>query len=324
MNFGNQNPRSPHSGEPNSGGLDANIPDSSDLASSSLNPKARTSLAIGAIFIVLAFFANTLQSVFGKFVASGMSVELFTWGTFLGALVIMIPVLALRGFRDLPTQVGKYHLLRGVTGISGFLLFIAAAQLTNLVNANVLLNTTPIFIPLLALLFLGQKISSKLWVAIAMGFAGMVIVVKPDASLFTNPGNLVALGAGFVTAIEFLVVKHLDETETPITQMFYFLLIGAICSTFLALGKFQPITHQQLTVMVATAGCLVAFQFLLIKAYLYAKPHEIGAFQYSSVVFAALLGWIIFKESITAGVVVGTILICLGGILSITARVEKS
>lgn len=300
---------------------------SENLSSSdSINsrPVASSSLAIGAIFIVLAFFANTLQSVFGKFVASGLSVEMFTWGTFLGALVIMVPILALRGFRDLPTQVAKYHLLRGATGISGFLLFIAAAQLTNLVNANVLLNTTPIFIPLLALLFLGQKISSKLWVAIAMGFAGMVIVVKPDASLFTNPGNLVALGAGFVTAIEFLVVKHLDETESPITQMFYFLLIGTICSTFLALGKFQAITHQQLTVMVATAGCLVAFQFLLIKAYLYAKPHEIGAFQYSSVVFAALLGWVIFKESITIGVVVGTVLICLGGIMSISSRVEPS
>ena len=157
-----------------------------------------------------------------------------------------------------------------------------------------------------------------------MGFAGMVIVVKPDASLFTNPGNLVALRAGFVTAIEFLMVKHLDEKETPITQMFYFLLIGVICSSFLVLGKFQAITHQQLTIMVATAGCLVAFQFLLIKAYLYAKPHEIGAFQCSSVVFSALLDWIIFKERITLGAVMGTVLICLGGIMSISSRVEKS
>jgi hypothetical protein len=64
-----------------------------------------------------------------------------------------------------------------------------------------------------------------------------------------------------VTAIEFLVVKHLDETETPITQMFYFLLIGVICSSFLVLGKFQAITYQQLTIMVATAGCLGHFSF---------------------------------------------------------------
>ncbi|MFM8524708.1 MAG: DMT family transporter, partial [Cyanobacteriota bacterium] len=215
--------------------------------------KGAASIATGAACIVLAFFANTLQSVFGKFVETQLSVQMFTWGTFLGALLIMIPIVASRGFKDLPTQVATFHLLRGATGIAGFLLFIAAAQLTSLVNANVLLNTTPIFIPLLALLVLGQKISSKIWLAIALGFAGMISVVKPDASLFTNPGNLVALAAGFVTAIEFLVVKHLDETETPITQMFYFLLIGTACSTALVLGKFQAITSEQFWLMVATA-----------------------------------------------------------------------
>jgi drug/metabolite transporter (DMT)-like permease len=281
-------------------------------------------LAIGAVYIVLAFLANTTQSVFGKYLEAQLSVEMFTWVTFLSALIIMLPIVAARGFRDLPTKAAKFHLLRGGTGIAGFLLFIAAAQLTSLVNANVLLNTTPIFIPILALVFLGQKVARTLWLAIALGFAGMVIVVKPDASLFTNPGNLVALAAGFVTAIEFLAVKHLDETDSPITQMFYFLLIGTICSTLVAIGKFQSITHGQALIMVATGGCLVLFQFLLIKAYVYAKPHEIGAFQYSSVVFAAIFGWTLFKESIDLGTILGTLLICIGGVMSITGRTEAA
>lgn len=166
-----------------------------------MNKTLSKPILIGSIFIVFAFFANTVQSVFGKYLEAQLSVELFTCVTFLSALLIMIPIVAARGFRDLPTKAGTFHLLRGVTGISGFLLFIAAAQLTSLVNANVLLNTTPIFIPLMALLFLGQKVDRKLWLAIALGFAGMVIVVKPDASIFTNPGNLVALAAGFVLSL---------------------------------------------------------------------------------------------------------------------------
>jgi drug/metabolite transporter (DMT)-like permease len=279
-------------------------------------------MMIGSIYIVLAFLANTAQSVFGKILQSKLNVEMFTCVTFLSAFVILLPIMAARQFKDLPTNVGKLHLLRGITGISGFLLFIGAAQLTSLVNANVLLNTTPLFIPLLALLFLGQQIKRRLWVAIAIGFAGMVIVVKPDASLFTNPGNLVALAAGFVTAIEFLTVKRLDESESPLTQMFYFLLFGALISTLLAIGKFEPINQQQILIMVATGGCLVAFQFLLIKAYLYAKPHEIGAFQYSSVVFAAIFGWTIFKESLDLETIFGTLMICAGGIISISGRSE--
>jgi drug/metabolite transporter (DMT)-like permease len=68
----------------------------------------------------------------------------------------------------------------------------------------------------------------------------------------------------------------------------------------------------------------VAFQFLLIKAYVYAEPHEIGAFQYSSVVFAAIFGWTLFKESIGLGTIMGTLLICIGGVMSITGRTEQS
>ena len=185
-----------------------------------MSEKVKESLLLGSIFLVLAFLANTIQSVFGKFLEAQLSVEMFTWVTFVSALVILIPIVAARGFKDLKTEVIKTHLVRGGTGIAGFLLFIAAAQLTSLVNANVLLNTTPIFIPILALIFLKTRINRQLWIAIGLGFAGMVIIVKPDATILTNPGNILGLAAGFVTAIEFLEVKKLDETDSPITQMF--------------------------------------------------------------------------------------------------------
>lgn len=278
---------------------------------------------IGSVFIVLAFLANTIQSVFGKAIESEVSVEMFSWVTFLSALVVVTIIVALRRFRDLKTKVLPMHLLRGGTGISGFLLFIGAAQATSLMNANVLLNTTPIFIPLLAMAFLHNRINRQLWLAIAMGFAGMVIIVKPSATIFTDPGNLLGLLAGFVTAIEFLAVKKLDESDSPLTQMFYFLLIGTVICSFLVAGKFQAITASHMLIMLATGICLVLFQFLLIKAYMYAKPHEIGAFQYSSVVFAAILGWVVFKESLDAATIAGTTLVCIGGYLSISGRREN-
>ena len=283
----------------------------------------KQSLMIGSIFIVLAFLANTVQSVFGKAIEREVSVEMFSWVTFLSALVVVTIIVALRRFRDLKTTVLPMHLLRGGTGISGFLLFIGAAQATSLMNANVLLNTTPIFIPLLAMAFLHNRINRQLWLAIALGFAGMVIIVKPSATIFTDPGNILGLMAGFVTAIEFLAVKKLDESDSPLTQMFYFLLIGTVICSFLVAGKFQAITASHMLIMLATGICLVLFQFLLIKAYMYAKPHEIGAFQYSSVVFAAILGWVVFKESLDTATIAGTTLVCIGGYLSISGRKEN-
>ena len=288
-----------------------------------MQAQPKQSLLIGSTFIVLAFLANTIQSVFGKAIEKEISVEMFSWVTFLSALVVVTIIVALRRFRDLKTTVLPMHLLRGGTGISGFLLFIGAAQATSLMNANVLLNTTPIFIPLLAMAFLHNRINRQLWLAIALGFTGMVIIVKPSATIFTDPGNLLGLMAGFVTAIEFLAVKKLDESDSPLTQMFYFLLIGTVICSFLMVGKFQAITASHMLIMLATGICLVLFQFLLIKAYMYAKPHEIGAFQYSSVVFAAILGWLVFKESLDTATIAGTTLVCIGGYLSISGRKEN-
>jgi drug/metabolite transporter (DMT)-like permease len=284
----------------------------------------RRSILTGTIYIILAFLANTTQSVFGKYVDKSLSVEMFSFGTFLVAFILLLPIILFRKGRDIPTSKGRYHLLRAVTGITGFLLFIAAAQLTSLVDTNVLVNTTPIFIPILALIFLHQHIPRAVWIAIMIGFVGVVVIVRPDASIFSNPGNLVALGAGLVTAIEFLAVNHLDQTESPLTQLFYFLLFGIVVLGLISIGKFNSAPAWAYWMMLGTGLCLLAFQFLLIKAYQFAKPHEIGAFQYISVVFAAIYGVVLFKETIQLETIIGAILVCVGGVISITGSRDKS
>ncbi len=284
----------------------------------------RRSILTGTIYIILAFLANTTQSVFGKYVDKSLSVEMFSFGTFLVAFILLLPIILFRKGRDIPTTKGRYHLLRAVTGITGFLLFIAAAQLTSLVDTNVLVNTTPIFIPILALIFLHQHIPRAVWIAIMIGFVGVVVIVRPDASIFSNPGNLVALGAGLVTAIEFLAVNHLDKTESPLTQLFYFLLFGIVVLGLISIGKFNSAPAWAYWMMLGTGLCLLAFQFLLIKAYQFAKPHEIGAFQYISVVFAAVYGVVLFKETIQLETIIGAILVCVGGVISITGSRDKS
>jgi drug/metabolite transporter (DMT)-like permease len=281
------------------------------------NGQAAASVAKGAALLVAAFLANTLQSAFARAVGTDMDALTFTWLTFVLALVLLIPVLVVRGGRDLPTAVLPLHLLRGGMGMGGFLLFMAAAKLVNLVNANVLLNTTPMFIPLLAWLVLKQRIPANLWKALAVGFAGMVIVVQPNASLLDKPGDLLGLAAGFVCAIEFLAVKALGRSESAFTQLAYFLVIGSLTSSLMMVGRFQSITADQLLVVLASAICLLSFQLLLIRAYSYADPSAIGAFQYSSVIFAGLIGWIWFAQIPNLGVVVGTVLICTGGVLSL-------
>jgi drug/metabolite transporter (DMT)-like permease len=276
-----------------------------------------SSVLKGAALLVAAFLANTFQSAFARAVGAGMDAVMFTWLTFILALILLLPFLLLRRGRDLPTRVFPLHLLRGGMGMAGFVLFMAAAQLVNLVNANVLLNTTPMFIPLMAWLVLKQRIPVNLWKALAVGFAGMVIVVQPNASILDKPGDLLGLAAGIVCAVEFLTVKALNKTESAYTQLAYFLVIGGLVSTAMMIGHFHAISLGQFLLVSASAVCLLSFQFLLIAAYRYADPSAIGAFQYASVIFAGLIGWAWFHQVPNLGVVLGTVLICVGGVLSI-------
>lgn len=282
------------------------------------------SMLRGALLLVAAFLANTLQSALGRAVGEGMDAEMFTWLTFVLASCLLIPLLVIRRGRDLPTRALPWHLLRAATGMLGFLLFITAARLVNLVNANVLLNTTPLFIPLLAWLVLRQRIAGLLWWALAIGFAGMVIVVQPNAAVINQPGDLLGLAAGLVCAVEFLTVKALNRTESALTQLAYFLGLGSVGSSLLALGHIHAVSLNQLLLALGSAVCLLTFQFLLIAAYRFADPASIGAFQYSSVVFAGLIGWLWFQQIPNAGVIVGTVLICIGGALSILWQAPAS
>ncbi|MBE9063123.1 DMT family transporter [cf. Phormidesmis sp. LEGE 11477] len=298
---------------------------SDDLASSSNETDAvldqSGSLLLGALLITAGFLANTIQGALGKTAQSVIGPGQFLWLLIALALAVLLPIEAVRGGRNFSAgwhrNILLYYLLRAVFGLSGFYLFIWAAGLGSLVNANVLLNTTPVFIPVIGVLALGKEISGKLWGAIAIGFVGLLLVVQPNADLVANPANLLGLGAGLSAAIEFLTIRHLSQTQSPAGLTLYYLLLGSILMAPVALWQWQPLTLETLKIVAAAAGSFLSFQLLLVQAYRYAEPHQIGVFQYSSVIFAAIIGWLFFNEVPNLLAVAGMMLISLGGALSI-------
>jgi drug/metabolite transporter (DMT)-like permease len=278
-------------------------------------------LLLGAGLITLGFLANTIQSALGKVAQASVGPGQFLWLLLLLALGALLPVEIARRGRDLQagldTKVLPYYLLRAVFGLCGFYLFIWAAGIGSLVNANVLLNTTPVFIPVIGALFLGKQISPKLWGAIALGFLGLLLVVQPGAELLRDPANLIGLGAGLAAAVEFLTVRSLNQTQSPLSQTLYYLLIGSVLTAPVALWQWHSLDLHTVSLIAAAAAAFLTFQLLLVKAYGYAEPHQIGVFQYSSVIFSAVIGWLFFSEIPNGISLIGMALITAGGALAI-------
>ena len=288
---------------------------------SSAHASPPQSIPLGATLITIGFLANTVQGALGKVAQNTIEPGQFLWLLLLLALAALLPVAVWRQGRELRTglesTVLPYYFLRAVFGLGGFYLFIWAAGLGSLVSANVLLNTTPIFIPVIGVLALGKEISLKLWGAIAIGFIGLLLVVQPNADLLRNPANLIGLGAGLSAAVEFLTVRSLNQTQSPLNQTLYYLVIGSLLTAPIALWQWQPLDIRTISFIVAAAAAFLTFQLLLVKAYRYAEPHQIGVFQYSSVIFAAIIGWLFFNEIPNGVALAGMVLITLGGALAI-------
>lgn len=291
------------------------------MTSDSQTSSPPQSLLLGAVLITVGFLANTIQGALGKTAQNTIEPGQFVWLLLLLALGTLLPVEIWRRGRDLQagfdSKVLPYYFLRAVFGLGGFYLFIWAAGLGSLVSANVLLNTTPIFIPVIGVLALGKEISLRLWGAIAVGFIGLLLVVQPSAELLRNPANLIGLGSGLSAAIEFLTVRSLNKTQSPLSQTLYYLLIGSVLTAPVALWQWQPLDARTISFVVAAAAAFLTFQLLLVKAYRYAEPHQVGVFQYSSVIFSAVIGWLFFNEIPNGIALAGMVLISLGGALAI-------
>ena len=294
---------------------------STDRAASTKSEEADQSLWLGAILLTLGFLANTVQGALGKIAQTAIEPGQFLWLLILLALGVLAPVEIWRRGKDLKAGFNKavlpFYLLRAVFGLGGFYLFIWAAGLGSLVSANVLLNTTPVFIPIIGALFLGKQVSTKLWGAIAIGFIGLLLVVQPNAELLQNPANLLGLGAGLSAAAEFLTVRSLNKTQSSISQVLYYLTIGSVLMAPIALWQWQPLDLQIGGYVLGAAIAFLSFQVLLVQAYRYAEPHQIGVFQYSSVIFSAVIGGWFFDEIPNSMAISGMLLITVGGAIAL-------
>lgn len=174
------------------------------------------------------------------------------------------------------------------------------------------------------MIWLKSKIESKVWVGIAIGFVGIILILKPHEDSFLNTGDLFGLLSGISLALAYVAMKELTKSESFITIMFYYSAIATMCSApFLLFTKTLP-EPMAVLYLVCSGVSFTLCILLLRKAYTYADAVKISPFNYSVIVFAGLFGWLIFGQVPDIFVVVGILLVTIGGIVSIYHHEKKN
>ena len=277
---------------------------------------ASQNVIAGTVLIVVAFFFVAVMSAFGKAAVSvPASVLVFFQNAI--SLVIMLPWMLAHGVRELKTDRLPLHIVRALSGLLSQALFFVAVKRMSLVDAVLLVNAAPLFIPLVVLVWLRTPITTMVWAGLVIGFAGVLLILQPSAALIGNPAALIAAAAALFSAIALVTVNQLSSTDQPNTILFYYFLISTIAAAPFGIFDWATPDPHDWWLLVGVGGFMAMAQLFIILAYRHASAQSIAPFNYSVVVFSGLIGWLVWNHVPDRLALLGILLVCVGGILSI-------
>jgi drug/metabolite transporter (DMT)-like permease len=278
----------------------------------------------GLGFAILASFLYALKSAAIKFAPSA-KVEFFVFFRFLLDFLLLTPFFLVHRkqlhFKQLPL-----HFLRAIFVTISIYCSVYGIRHLALVDAILLENTLPLFIPLIAWVWHKQKITLKSFFILLLGFSSLFFLLKPELNI-VHLASLASIGAGFASAMSAMSVRTLSKTEHPIAILFYFnAFAGALALVPLAYTwEGMPSWSASFWLpflLISVFGVL--FQYAMNRAYSLISPHVVGNFVYFQVLFSAFFGWTIWHEHVNAMQVLGGILLIGSGFLMIRENKQKT
>ena len=265
-----------------------------------------------------AFFMFTVMNMFAKMLSVNHSViEIAFYRNLVACIPFLIMIFAF-GRREILIIRSKPSLIgiRATIGTLSLVTTFYAYSLMPMADTTALLFTASLFIPVLGVIFLKESVGPYRWAAVAMGFIGVVIMAHPSGEVYTF-GILVALLATLMHATLQIILRYLGRFESPETISFYFFVIGVFLTALpLPFIAVRP-TLGEVPLLIGVGLSGAGAQWLLSVAFRNAKAAVVTVFNYSSIVWATLFGWMIWGEWPLPTVMAGASVVIASNILMI-------
>ena len=275
---------------------------------------AATPIGVGIGLGAVAFALFTVTDTMVKWLSAGYPVHELV---FTNALFALLPVAAVSlrrgGVARLRTRRLSMHVLRGLCGMGGaFFAFYAYSRLP-LADAYSIIFATPLLITALSVPILGEEVGWRRWSAVGIGFLGVLIMLQPGVTPM-GPGSIAALAAACCAAFSILLVRKLSTTESTAAIALYSNLTMVI-----AMGALLPF-HATLPsvadfLLMAASGLVGGTALLvLIAAYRRAPAALVAPFQYSQMVWAIAIGFVIWRDVPDPAKLLGAAIVAASGL----------
>lgn len=236
---------------------------------------------------------------------------------FVRALVVSIAILLIvwrRGsFEGL--RIGRFRNIgtRSVLAVGSTFLIVASLARLPLSEVIAILFVGPLFIAVLATPLLGERVGVHRWFAVLIGFIGMLIMVRPGTAGFQFAA-LLPVVAAMVAASRDIVTRRISAAETSIAILFYSMIALTLAGLATAPFGWQPMDGGELAIVIL-AGLLFGLgHYFVIEGYRYAEASVVSPYRYTNLIWAALLGFILWGEIPSVWMLAGTPLVVGSGL----------
>ncbi len=240
--------------------------------------------------------------------------EIIFFRNFFAFVPVLLYVWRTSGFAVLKTRRPLGHLTRSTMGLTGMVCGFTAVSLLPLTQSTALSFSAPLFMTGLSALVLREPVGRHRWAAVAIGFVGVLIMAHPDPTHMVSVGTAFALVAAVGTAGAMTAIREIGRTEPGPTIVFYFTLAGAVLG--LASLPFGWVIPDRATLALLVAAGLVGGvgQLFLTEALRRAPVAVVAPFDYTQLVWASVLGFLVWGETPKFATLVGAAVVAASGL----------
>lgn len=208
------------------------------------------------------------------------------------------------------------HIIRGLLLAGEVCVMVVAFTRLGLVESHAVFTCYPLLVAALSGPVLGEKVGWRRWSAIAIGFAGILIILQPGYAVF-SPNALIPLAAAAGFALYSLLTRYAARRDPSAVSFFWTGTVGALVLTVVGLPFWQPMSAPDWGLMLLLCILASVAHYLLIRCYEVAEASAVQPFAYLQLVFIAILGLAFFGETLRPNVAVGTLVVVCAGIFTL-------
>jgi drug/metabolite transporter (DMT)-like permease len=249
----------------------------------------------GGLWMSAAAAAFTIMTTLIREAAKGVHPFEIAFFRALVNLVLMLPFAIRTGSAGLKTNNHKAYALRGVCGLAFLMTYFTGAAIIPIAESQALTFTSPLWGTLLAILFLGERVTLARALAVVVGFAGVLIILRPGV-VQVSLGALLVLAGALTAAASNTIVKFTTRTDHPDAIVFYQMVYVTPLICVPALYVWTWPNLEQVLLMVGVGFFATLNQRFLSRAYAAADAIAVLPFEFARLPFAAVIGFLAFRE----------------------------